>query len=144
MNLRISIAALAALFLSVTGAFAADPHRLAIHVDQNDPAVMNLALNNAANVKAYYAAKGEAVDIEIVAYGPGLNMYVAKSPVKDRISAMALENPEMHFSACGNTLKKMTEKAGHEIALLSEANVVPSGVVRLMELQSEGYSYVRP
>jgi hypothetical protein len=50
----------------------------------------------------------------------------------------------MHFSACGNTLAGMQKKAGHEIALLSEANVVPSGVVRLMELQSEGYSYVRP
>lgn len=144
MKLRMLAAAIAALVLSVAGARAADPHKLAIHVDQNDPAVMNMALNNAQNVKAYYAGKGEPVDIEIVAYGPGLNMYVAESPVKDRIASMALENPEMHFSACANTLAGMKKKAGHDIALLSEAQVVPSGVVRLMELQSEGYSYVRP
>ncbi|GAB4363040.1 MAG: hypothetical protein Kow0026_27310 [Oricola sp.] len=144
MKLRMLAVALAALVLSATGALAADPHKLAIHVDQNDPAVMNLALNNAANVKAYYAGKGEAVEIEIVAYGPGLNMYVAGSPVKDRISAMALENPEMQFSACGNTLAAMTKKAGRDIALVSEARVVPSGVVRLMELQQDGYAYVRP
>jgi len=144
MKLRMLAAALAALVLSVVGAQASDPHKLAIHVDQNDPAVMNMALNNAQNVKAYYAEKGEPVDIEIVAYGPGLNMYVAESPVKDRISAMALENPEMHFSACGNTLAGMKKKTGHDVALMSEAKVVPSGVVRLMELQSEGYSYVRP
>ncbi len=120
-------------------------HKLAIHVDENDPAVMNLALNNAQNVHSYYTQKGETVDIEIVAYGPGLNMYVAgKSPVADRISTMSLEMETLTFAACGNTLKKMSEKAGKEVALMSEANVVSSGVVRLIELQEAGYSYVRP
>lgn len=119
-------------------------HRLAIHVDQNDPQIMNMALNNAANVKAYYDEKGEDVQIELVAYGPGLNMYTEASPVKDRISAMALENPDMQFSACGNTLAGMAKKAGHDITLISEAKVVPSGVVRLMELQEDGWAYVRP
>lgn len=120
-------------------------HKLAIHVDENDPAVMNLALNNAQNVHSYYTQKGETVDIEIVAYGPGLNMYVAgKSPVADRISTMSLEMETLTFAACGNTLKKMSEKAGKEVALMSEANIVSSGVVRLIELQEAGYSYVRP
>ena len=133
------------LLLSAT-AFAADGvHRLAFHVDQNDPAVMNLALNNVQNVKKFYADKGEKLIVEIVAYGPGLNMFIAdKSPVKERIAAMSLEDPDMQFSACGNTLKKMSEKAGKDIPLLSEATLVPSGVVRLMELQEDGFSYVRP
>jgi intracellular sulfur oxidation DsrE/DsrF family protein len=145
MKLRILTAATAAILLSVTGAFAAELHKLALHVDQNDPAVMNLALNNAANVKAYYAAKGEEVKIEIVAYGPGLKMYTMDSPVKERIAAMSLEYPdEMQFSACGNTLKKMSEKAGKDVKLLSEAVVVPAGVVRLMELHEDGYNYIRP
>src|SRR5579864_3373813 len=64
-------------------------HRLAIQVDQNDPQAMNLALNNAENVIDYYRGKGESTDIEIVAYGPGLNMLRADtSPVKDRIKRM--------------------------------------------------------
>jgi uncharacterized protein len=120
-------------------------HKLAIHVDENDPAVMSLALNNAQNVRSYYEAKGEKVAIEIVAYGPGLNMFVAgTSPVKDRISAMSLESPEITFAACGNTHQKMVEKAGKDVPLLEEAKMVPSGVVRLMELQGEGYAYIRP
>lgn len=120
-------------------------HKLALHVDENDPAVMNLTLNNAQNVKQFYDAKGEKVAIEIVAYGPGLNMYVAESsPVKDRISAMSLEIPEITFSACENTLRGMVKKAGKDVPLMSEATMVPSGVVRLMELQADGYSYVRP
>ncbi|MCC2110691.1 MAG: DsrE family protein, partial [Hyphomicrobiales bacterium] len=83
--------------------------------------------------------------IEIVAYGPGLNMLRADaSPVKDRISVMSLENPDLTFAACGNTHRKMSEKAGKDIELVSEAKMVPSGVVRLIELQEAGYAYLRP
>ena len=61
------------------------PHRIAIQVDQNDPALMNLVLNNVSNLTEYYHSKGEQVQIEVVAYGPGLNMFRDdKSPVKDR------------------------------------------------------------
>ena len=120
-------------------------HYLAIHVDENDPQKMNIALNNARNVASYYREKGETVEIEIVAYGPGLHMYRADtSPVKDRIAAMSLENPQLKFSACGNTMAGMSKKEGKEIALISEAREVPSGVVRLMELQEKGWTYVRP
>ena len=120
-------------------------HYVAIHVDQNDPAVMNMALNNAENVTSYYESQGDEVVIELVAYGPGLEMLVpGKSPVEQRISVMSLENENLSFTACGNTLKAMSAKAGHEVPLVEEAVVVPSGVVRLIELQEQGYAYVRP
>ena len=120
-------------------------HKVAIHVDESDPKVMNMALNNVANVTKYYESQGDQVMVELVAYGPGLNRFVAgKSPVADRISAMALEHANLSFAACGNTHRAMSEKAGKEIALLDEAKVVPSGVVRLIELQEQGYAYVRP
>ena len=142
-----AMAALCFTIATATSALAAgETHYLAIHVDQNDPRVMNMALNNAQNVKSYYEAQGDSVVIEMVAYGPGLNMYVpGKSPVADRIETMALEmQGEITFSGCGNTLRKMSEKAGTEVSLMSEAQVVPAGVVRLMELQNEGYAYLRP
>ncbi|SDD31628.1 DsrE family protein [Ruegeria marina] len=120
-------------------------HHVAIHVDENDPQVMNMALNNVANVAKYYESQGDTVIVEVVAYGPGLNMYIPdKSPVADRISAMSLEIPNLSFAACGNTKAAMSKKAGHEIELMAEATVVPSGVVRLIELQEQGYAYVRP
>jgi intracellular sulfur oxidation DsrE/DsrF family protein len=144
---RLRIAALLAAALMAAGVAEAQEarHRLAIQVDQNDPAIMNLALNNARNVKEYYEAKGETVAIEIVAYGPGLEMLVAdRSPVKARISAMSVEDPEIAFSACGNTHAALNKKEGRDVPLMDEAKEVPSGVVRLMELQEEGYAYVRP
>jgi len=120
-------------------------HKLAMHVDQKDPAVWNLALNNAENVRQYFESKGDTVQIEIVAYGPGLQMFVdATTPVKARIAAMALEDPNIVFSACGNTYNKLVKKVGHEVKLVSEARMVPAGVVRLMELQGEGYAYLKP
>jgi hypothetical protein len=120
-------------------------HRLAIHVDDNDPRAMNLALNNAKNVLDYYQAKGETVAVEIVAYGPGLHMLRADtSPVKQRIGEMSLSAPEITFAACANTQAKMAKAEGKDVPLLREARLVPSGVVRLMELQEQGYSYLRP
>ncbi len=122
-----------------------ETHFVAIHVDENDPQVMNMALNNAQNVSNYYESQGDTVVIELVAYGPGLNMFIpGKSPVADRIETMSLALENLSFAACGNTHRKMSEKAGSEVPIMDEANMVTSGVVRLIELQEEGYAYVRP
>ena len=123
------------------------PHRLVIQVDQNDPAVMNLALNNATNVIEYYRAKGEDVDVDVVTYGPGLHMLRADtSPVQDRIKSLkdAAFPSKIQFSACNVTKDGMEKKEGHPISVLAGVVVVPSGVVRLMELQEKGWSYLRP
>jgi uncharacterized protein len=129
--------------------FAADTksHRISIQVDQNDPQVMNLALNNATNVIEYYRARNEDVEVDIVTYGPGLHMLRADtSPVQDRIKRLKdLAFPgKIQFSACNNTKQGMEKAEGHAIAVLPDATIVPSGVVRLMELQEQGWSYVRP
>jgi intracellular sulfur oxidation DsrE/DsrF family protein len=121
------------------------PHRLAIHVDSNDPAVMNLALNNVSNIVQHYSELSQKVEIEVVAYGPGLHMLRDDtSPVKGRIKTMSEATPELTFSACGNTRENMTKNEGRDIPLISEAKITKSGVVRLMELQELGWSYLRP
>ena len=132
--------------LSLAPAHAqAKMHKVAIHVDDRDPKRMNMALNNAQNIRKYYASKGEKAMIEIVAYGPGLHMLRADtSPVKGRVAAMSLADPDLRFSACGNTHRKMSKKAGKQVTLVAEAKKVPSGVVRLMELQEQGWTYIRP
>ena len=129
----------------VTKTAPAAMHKVAIQVNQNDKAVMDLALNNAKNVLDYYKEKGETVAVEIVTYGPGLHMLRADtSPVKERIAPMSLENPSLAFIACGNTQANQSKAEGKPVTLISEATVMPSGVVRLMELQGLGYAYIRP
>jgi len=124
---------------------SATAHKIAIQRNQNDKAVMDLALNNAKNVIDYYKSKGENVAVEIVTYGPGLHMLRADtSPVKDRIAVMSLENANVTFAACGNTQANQSKAENKPVVLISEAKVTPSGVVRLMELQKQGYAYLRP
>ena len=121
------------------------PHRLILQVNSNEPAMMNLALNNASNVVQYYRDLGEKVSIEVVTFGPGLHMLREDtSPVKARIETLALSSPEISFKACGNTRENMSKVENKEIPLISEAKVVKSGVVRVLELQEQGWTYVKP
>ena len=142
-----AVALMSIAFVSASPAADGKPHRIAIQVDQNDPQVMNLALNNATNVIEYYRAKNEDVEVDIVTYGPGLHMLRADtSPVQDRIKRLKdLAFPgKIQFSACNNTRQGMEKTEGHAIAILADATIVPSGVVRLMELQEKGWRYIRP
>jgi intracellular sulfur oxidation DsrE/DsrF family protein len=121
------------------------PHRLSVQVDVNDPATMNLALNNVSNAAQHYSDIGQKVEIEVVAFGPGLHMLRDDtSPVKARIKSMSETMPELTFSACGNTRENMAKVEAKDIPLISQAKVTKSGVVRLMELQERGWSYLRP
>lgn len=145
------LATIALMFVAFASAATAagekKPHRVAIHVDQNDPQVMNLALNNATNVIEYYRGKGEDVDVDIVTYGPGLHMLRADtSPVQERIRRLKeLSFPsKIQFSACNNTRQGMEKAEGKAISILPDATIVASGVVQLMELQEQGWSYIRP
>jgi intracellular sulfur oxidation DsrE/DsrF family protein len=120
-------------------------HRLILQVNTNDAAAMNLALNNATNVTEYYKEAGEKVKIEVIAFGPGLHMLRDDtSPVKARIETMALSTPEVSFKACGNTQQNMHKAENKDIKLIPQAQVVPSGVVRVMQLEEKGWSYVKP
>jgi intracellular sulfur oxidation DsrE/DsrF family protein len=120
-------------------------HDLILQVNTNDPAAMNLALNNAMNVTQYYKALGQNVKIEIVTFGPGLHMLRDDtSPVKARIEAMALSTPEVSFKACGNTQENMHKAESKDIPIIPQAQVVKSGVVHVMELQEQGWTYVKP
>jgi intracellular sulfur oxidation DsrE/DsrF family protein len=145
---RLATLALLSMALGSSG-YAADGklHRITIQIDQNDPQVMNMVLNNATNVIEYYRDKNEDVDLDIVAYGPGLHMLRADtSPVQDRVKRLKdmVFPGKIQFSACNNTKQGMEKTEGHAISILPEATVVPSGVVHLMELQEQGWSYVKP
>lgn len=134
-----------ALTLCATLAWAEPDAKVAIHVDEDDVQTMNMALNNAANIAKHYESNGQEVLIEIVTYGPGVHMLREDtSPVKDRISTMSLELDNIRFSVCLNTVQAMQQRMETDVPLVSEAEEVASGAVRLMELQYDGYAYLRP
>ena len=120
-------------------------HRVVIQVTQNDPALMNMALNNAENLVKLYQDKGEKIDIEFVAYGAGLSMMRSDtSPVKERLAAIAANMKNITFSGCGNTLANQSKQESKDITLVPEAHIVPAGIARIVELEEQGWTYVRP
>jgi uncharacterized protein len=145
---RASLAALAVAPLFGRKAGAATEkkqHKLAIHVDQNDPAVMRLALGNTRNAYELYASMGEDIAIEIVCYSQGLHMLRDDtSPVKEEIRTTRAKVPQLAFGACNNTKRAMERTEGKTIPIIQEAVVVPAGVVRLVELQEQGFKYLKP
>lgn len=120
-------------------------HRLAVQISTGNPVNMNLALNNVVNAAHEYTAVGEKIEVEVVAYGPGLHMLRDDtSPVKARVKSISESMPYVSFIACGNTQESMKKAENKEIPLVPQAKVVKSGVVHLMELEEKGWSYIRP
>jgi intracellular sulfur oxidation DsrE/DsrF family protein len=131
--------------LACLPAGAAEKHRLALQISDNDAAKMNAVLNVAANVSKYYSDKGEEVEIEIIAFNAGLNMLRQdKSPVLTRLKSFKQGMPNVAFKACENTLDAMTRNEGKEPPLVENADRVPAGVVTLIELAEKGWTIVRP
>jgi hypothetical protein len=112
-------------------------YRLVLQVSDADPAKWNLAVNNARNVQTDLGAQN--VDVEIVAYGPGLNMLKADSKVAARL-AEALDN-NIGLMACENTMRN-TKVTRADI--YGGVRYVDAGVVHIMKRQREGWAYVRP
>jgi intracellular sulfur oxidation DsrE/DsrF family protein len=117
-------------------------HKVVIQVSSADAKTQTIALNNAVNVQKHFGP-GEA-DVEIVAYGPGLSILTQGKKNKNATRVKSLAMSDITFSACGNTMKKVAKKKGKEPKLVEGVKVVPAGVVRIMELQGKGYSYIRP
>jgi uncharacterized protein len=108
-----------------------------LQVSDNDPQKWGLALNNVRNVQMDLGE--DAVQLEIVVYGPGIGMLKAGSPMAERVSA-ALKSG-VKVVACENTMKAMKLVYAD---MLPDIGYVPAGVVELINRQREGYAYIRP
>ena len=143
--LRAGFAAALLLALAIAPAAAIERHKLALQVSDNDAAKMNAVLNVAANVSKYYSDKGEEVDIQIIAFNAGLHMLRDDtSPVKSRLKSFKQGMPNVSFKACQNTIDNMGKREGKDIPIVAEADRVPSGAVRLIELSEKGWTILRP
>ena len=85
------------------------------------------------------------LEVEIVRYHDGLHMLRDDtSPVKEEIKQTRAKVPQVTFGACNNTKRGMERREGKTIPIIAEAHIVPAGIVRIVELQEEGYKYVKP
>jgi intracellular sulfur oxidation DsrE/DsrF family protein len=120
-----------------TTTLAADKSKMVIQVSDSNPATWNLALNNAKNVQNDMGK--DNVELEIVAYGPGIGMLKADSEVANRVSE-AVE-AGVQVVACENTMRgqKLTKAD-----MNAKIGYVQAGVVEILQRQKQGYAYLRP
>ncbi|MDR9485721.1 MULTISPECIES: DsrE family protein [Sediminimonas] len=137
-------AAILAVIVSLGGlmgpAQAGEKHKVVYHVSEIDK--VGFALGNIANhIKG--VGGPENVEIVLVAHGPALKSFhemQASAQVMSRVEA--LQEDGVRFEACGNT---MNAQAVSLSDLLSDfVRRDEGGVVRIAQLQSEGYLYIRP
>jgi intracellular sulfur oxidation DsrE/DsrF family protein len=142
MTIRHAASLLCISFLALASTFGASAQspgkqKVIFQVSDADPAIWNLALNNARNVQSELGK--DNVQIEIVAYGPGLGMLKADSKVEARL-AQALDD-NVGLLACENTmLNTKTTRAD----MVGGISYVTAGVTHLMKRQREGWAYIRP
>jgi intracellular sulfur oxidation DsrE/DsrF family protein len=111
--------------------------KVVLQMSEADPAKWNLALNNAKNIQTDLGAAN--VDVEIVAYGPGIGMLKADSVVGNRVDEAL--GAGVKVLACENTMRNTKlDKAD----MLGKVAYVPSGVVEIMQKQQQGWAYLRP
>ncbi len=142
MNRRTLFVALAITGASLlaTGCASTPPAskaRIVMQVSDGEPAKWNLALNVAGNAQKELGA--DKVDVEIVAFGPGVGMLkfdaVTSNRVNDAIKA------GVKVVACENT---MTAQKLIKADMHPDISYVPAGVIQIMNRQNQGWAYVRP
>jgi hypothetical protein len=115
-------------------------HRLALQISERDPHRQDLTLSVANNVLRAYGP--DKVAIEVVAFGPGIDLLRAESPHKVGVDSLVSQG--VRFDVCMNTVETVAREAGRRPAINPHAIPVDAGVVQLMTLAEAGYTLVRP
>lgn len=114
--------------------------RVVLQISDADPQKQTLVLNVANNLMKHYGP--DSVEVEMVAFGPGLKLFLAGDPNAERVSSLAANG--VKFRACNNTYRNMTKKMGKKPELNAAAELVPAGIVEILDRVAEGYTLVRP
>ena len=114
--------------------------KFVLQISDMDPSKQTLVLNVAGNILKAYGQ--DQVDVEIVAFGPGLRLLFQDNSNSERIDGLVSSG--VRFFACENTIKNMSETLGEPIKINAHASSGNGGIVRIKELTDQGYLLVKP
>jgi len=114
---------------------------IVLQVADGDAETQTRALSVANNLIKHYGGP-DFVDIEIVAYGPGLSLLYPDNANRDRISSLV--SNAVRFAGCLNTVETIERTTGKRPELIPAAIPVQTGVARIVELAQQGYVIIRP
>lgn len=115
-------------------------HKIVLQISDRDPFKQTLVLNVAGNLQRYYGS--DNVDIEVVAFGPGVRLMFEGNTNTKRITT--LMDSGVRFSACKNTINNMAKKLGHKPKIQKDITIVPAGAGRILQLNKAGWQVLKP
>lgn len=111
---------------------------LLLHIDSGQESALRMCLRNAENY--LNALPGEKFELQLVANGGAAGLFKANAP-ELRKKAEELATRGLVIKVCANAM------AEHGIAkedLWPICEVVPAGLVEIVNLQRRGFAYVKP
>ncbi|MEK6202026.1 MAG: DsrE family protein [Desulfobulbaceae bacterium] len=114
-------------------------YKAVFHVDQKDDQVFTLALNNVNNL--LNAIPGQEHDLIVLLNGPAVRLAAREDAAAflEMIQGLAVQG--VRFQVCENALKRFEVSRD---SLIGECEVIPAGIVGLIELQNQGFAYIKP
>ncbi len=114
-------------------------YKAIFHVDQYEEPVMNLALNNVINLLA--AIPGQEHDLVLIFNGPGAQLVAGDNaaPFLERIQELVAQG--VRFQVCKNAMARFEI---NEDQVVEKCEIIPAGIVALIDLQNDGFSYIKP
>jgi intracellular sulfur oxidation DsrE/DsrF family protein len=114
---------------------------IVLQLSDGEEAVQSRVLNVAGNLLKHYGGP-DLVDLEVVAFGPGISLLFADSDQQERISSLAANG--VRFVACMNTVDTIERSSGKRPQLNPLAIPVQAGVAHIVDRSTQGFVVVRP
>ena len=114
---------------------------IVLQLSDGDPEVQARVISVASNLVKHYGGP-DFVDLEIVAFGPGLSLLFPGNPQQERITSLMAS--DVRFVSCLNTVETIERKTGKRPELVDGTMPVQTGVAHLVERATEGYVVIRP
>ena len=129
--------ALALVFAAVSQTPASPKHHVVFQLSEAQGPAWDSVVRHVNNLRDAFAKDGGA-QVEVVFFGPGLNMLrVTNTEYQERLKK--LSDNGVTLSACQNAMKAMNVKTED---LFPFATQVDSGVAQLTRRQEAGWAYI--
>lgn len=141
MFITLLVGAIVASVVGLSGAAetSQESHRVVMHLNSGDEKVQRGALNNIRHL--YQEVGHEHLRVELVVHGAGLTLLTKKDSTLTTELAQLKTAYDVEFTACSNTMKAMNLTTRD---LVEQVDRTVPAMVRLMELQEEGWIYIKP
>ena len=115
-------------------------HKVVLQLSDNDPKKQGLVISVANNLMKFYDP--DKVAVEIVAFGPGIELLNPENPNRSRIESLIAQG--VRVDICLNTVDTLERDTGKRPGYIAAATPVQVGVAQILFLTENGYTLVRP